>query len=327
MIPLLLAAALANTQNLTFGVAPPSPQGTAVQQARRIASRLPKNLVSVTAFVAPAEDLAAVRQALESGLARYGQPALAVVGVGGLGDPGARVSIEHVSSAARPVNPHGIAFVAGQPASAEKPLAEVAPLVEKSFADLRKAHAAAGLTGAEVLRLTCFVSSLADLAAVRRLAAAEFPAAAHNYVQLVRSPDRAVVECETVLRLRSSPAERLKMVQPEGLASSPNYSHVALLAPGKVAFSGLHYAAGTQDPDARSLFSSLGQTLTAAGSSLRGVAMSSLYPTSPAASDLIRRIRFEFYDRARPPASTMLVFESLPAAASFAAQVVAVVHR
>ena len=115
------------------------------------------------------------------------------------------------------------------------------------------------------------------------------------------------------------------MVQPEGLAHSPNYSHVALLGPGKVIFSGMHYARGTQDSDARELFTALDEELATAASGARHVAMSSLYPTSTAASDLVRRIRFEFYDRSRPPASTMVVFESLPLAAPFGGQVVAVV--
>jgi enamine deaminase RidA (YjgF/YER057c/UK114 family) len=326
MIPLLLAAAVvADIQNLTFGVTYSEARGNAVEQVRQAASRMSKNLVSVTAFVLAGEDLNAVRSALDAQVVLRGRPVLAVVGVGGLPEPGAKVVLEHVS-AGRAHNLHGIAFVAGQPASSEKP-AEVVPLVEKSFADLRKAHAAAAIDGADVLRVTCYMSSLADINAVRRLAEKEFPKAARNYVQLVRSADRGFVECETVVRLRSAPGEALKLVQPEGLSRSPNYSHVAMLGPGKVVFSGGHYAAGIQDSDARALFSSLDKALAAVGSGLRHVAMSSLYPTSTAAAELIRRIRFDFYDRTRPPASTMLVFESLPDAAPFAANVVASVSR
>jgi enamine deaminase RidA (YjgF/YER057c/UK114 family) len=306
----LLAVVVAETQSLVFGVAP-------------LGARLPSNLVAVTAYVS-GEDVDAVRKALEADLAKRGKPALAVVGVAGVGHPGATVVLEHVSSARRPVNPHGMAFISGQPASTERPVAEMAPLVEKSFSDLRKAHSAAGVEGGDVLRLTCLMSSLADLPAVHALAEREFPKAVHDYVQLVRSPTRGFVECETVVRLRAAPGGALRMVQPEGLTQSPNYSHVALLGPGKVVFSGMHYARGTQDSDARELFTALDKSLATAGSGPKQVAMSSLYPTSTAASDLVRRTRFEFYDRGRPPASTMVVFESLPQAAPFAAQVVAV---
>ena len=325
MVAFLLAAAVVTeTQYLAFGVTSLLTRGDAVEQAGKAANKLPKKLVSVTAFVAAGEDAERVRQELDTRLARSGKPALTVVGVAGLADPGAKVVLEHVTAASRPINPQGIAFVSGQPASTEKPVNEVAPLVEKSIADLRKAHAAIGVESTDVLRFTCFMSSLADIGAVRRLAEKEFPKADRNYMQLVRLPDRGLVECETVVRLRSGPPEAMKMVQPDGMTRSPNYSHVAMLRPGKVVFSGGHYAAGTQDIDARAMFSSLEKALTAEGSSTRNVAMSYVYPTSNAAAELIRRIRFEFYERSRPPASTMLVFESLPNGMPAAVQVVAV---
>ena len=152
MIPLLLAAAVvADIQNLTFGVTSSDARGNAVEQVRQAARRMSKNLVSVTAFVLAGEDLNAVRSALDAQVVRRGRPVLAVVGVGGLAEPGAKVVLEHVS-VGRAHNLHGIAFVAGQPASSEKP-AEVVPLVEKSLADLRKAHAAAAIDAADVLRV------------------------------------------------------------------------------------------------------------------------------------------------------------------------------
>jgi len=42
----------------------------------------------------------------------------------------------------------------------------------------------------------------------------------------------------------------------------------------------------------------------------------------------VRKIRFEYYDPARPPASTLLPFEGLPSMdASFAVDAIAVVSR
>src|SRR5215471_170862 len=97
--------------------------------------------------------------------------------------------------------------------------------------------------------------------------------------------------------------------------------------PGRSCSAGCIMLQAFRTPDARALFSSLVKTLAAEGSGLRHVAMSSLYPTSTAAPELIRRIRFDFYDRTRPAASSMLVFESLPDAAPFGAHVVAFVSR
>ena len=40
---------------------------------------------------------------------------------------------------------------------------------------------------------------------------------------------------------------------------------------------------------------------------------------------MVRKVRFEFYDRARPPASTLLLFDGLPVSgAPFAVDVIAV---
>jgi hypothetical protein len=64
------------------------------------------------------------------------------------------------------------------------------------------------------------------------------------------------------------------------------------------------------------------------GASIKEVAWSSIYPLSNSIGDQVRKIRFEFYDPARPPASTLLAFEGLPSMdASFAVDTVAVASR
>ena len=62
--------------------------------------------------------------------------------------------------------------------------------------------------------------------------------------------------------------------------------------------------------------------------SIKEVAWSSIYPLSQASADEVRKIRFEYYDPSRPPASTLLPFEGLPSMdASFAVDAIAVVSR
>ena len=69
----------------------------------------------------------------------------------------------------------------------------------------------------------------------------------------------------------------------------------------------------------------LAKSLEPAGAKLTGVAMSSIYPLSSMITEKVRAIRFEFYDKTRPPASTMLTFEGLPSLdATFGVEVVAV---
>jgi enamine deaminase RidA (YjgF/YER057c/UK114 family) len=231
--------------------------------------------------------------------------------------------------AKKPVNPHGLAFISGQGASApiemDKPTMPVAGLTAKSMAAVRTALESIKLTSADALRVTCFTSGLDDYADVRRLLVAEFPKAALTIAQIQRAPTNAIVECEAVVRLKEPVNAPLKLLNPPGLDASPNYSHVALVGAKRVVLTGTQLAFRYQDSDVRLAFERLKGSLEQAGASIREVAMSSIYPLTRAMADKVRSLRFEFYDQSKPPASTMLPFEGLPSLdASFAVEVVAV---
>jgi enamine deaminase RidA (YjgF/YER057c/UK114 family) len=66
------------------------------------------------------------------------------------------------------------------------------------------------------------------------------------------------------------------------------------------------------EADARLAFQRLERTLQSGGGSLKTAVMMNIYPLSVQLMDLVRGVRFEFLDRERPPASTMLLFEGLP---------------
>jgi enamine deaminase RidA (YjgF/YER057c/UK114 family) len=247
-----------------------------------------------------------------------------MVVIGALPRAGALVSLEAVSLAPRAVNPHGLAFVSGQAGSAAQPVEQMLPLADKAMRDLGALHRAVNVEAADVQRVTCFTTSLADVAEVTKRVQNDYPQAALNFIKLQRTPASAVIECESAARLRSAVAEPLKLVYAEALPKSPNFSHVALVGAKQIVFSGMFVAANTQETEARRAFEQLGQTLQTAGASIKNVAMSSVFPVSQAAADLARRIRFDYYDKARPPASTLLLFEGLAEGAAFAVDVVAV---
>jgi enamine deaminase RidA (YjgF/YER057c/UK114 family) len=315
----------AETRRLTFQVSPAPQSGDAAEQARQCLRGFSDPVVKLRAFVVGAENVEPVRRAIEAEFKKRRRPAplLSVIVIGALPHANARVLIEAVSLAKTEVNPGGVAFISGQPVSEQKPIAEIAPLVEKSLAALGVAHKAINVEPADVLRATCFVTSLADVVEAERMARRAFPAAALSFVQLQRNPTRALVECETVARLRAAEKESLRFVNPDGLNASPNYSHVALVGAPRVVFSDLALAPGLQESDAKLAFTRLEQALLSGGASIKQVAMSHLYPISPAASELIRNTRFGFYDKSRPPASTLLLFEGLPGGAAFGVEVVA----
>lgn len=333
LLPLAVSAAAqprvgeAETARLLFQVSAVPRQGEVAEQVRQCLKGFQAPVVKLRAFIVGQENAARVRAAIEAEYKKRRQPlpVLSLIVIGALPEADARVVLEAVSMARQTVNPNGIAFISGQPASTEQPVTQVAPLVAKSLAALRTAHQAIEVEPPDVLCATCFVSALADVAAARQMARREFPQAALNFVQLQRLAQRGLVECETIVRLRARLSDGLQFTNPAGLTASANYSHIALIGARRVVFSEMIVAAGGQEVAARAAFAQLQQALLAAGSSIKHVALSRLYPISQAGSDLVRKVRFDFYDQARPPASTLLIFEGLPTAqASFAVAVVAV---
>ena len=160
--------------------------------------------------------------------------------------------------------------------------------------------------------MTCFLSSLDELSTARTAIGSAFPSAVANYVQLQRLGLEPLAECEAVGRLDSAIAQPVVLSNPAGLSVNPNYSQVALVNAPKVVFSGTQMAFRDQDADVRLAFERLRKALDPLGVSYKDVFWSSVYPLTRSIAEKARNIRFEFYDRAKPPASTLLLFEGLP---------------
>jgi len=325
-------AVVAEASRLVFHVSALSARGLLSQQVRDAVKDLQRQMrgaqmVKLRAFVAGSGDMRRV-QAIVSDMfteRRQPLPALSVVQVGGLPLVGAQVVLESISVARKPANPHGLAFISGQQERAREPLAPAVPLVEKSLANLGLAVRAAGSQPDDVALVTCYLSTLSDVNTVRAGLARAFPKAAWDVVQVQRAPLGAVAECEGVARLRAAPGGPLQLLNPEGLARSPYYSQIALVGPVRLAISGTQMAFGYQDQDLRLAFQRLAKALESVNAKLVNTAVSNIYPVSERMTEQIRAVRGEFYEKARPPASTMLGFEGLPSLdASCAVDVVAV---
>jgi len=252
-------------------------------------------------------------------------PVLSVIQVGALPMQAAQVVMEATAVARKPVNDYGLVYISGQGASGEGPLDPVLPLAQKSLARIATAVKAAGSEPDDVERVTCFLSALDQYTDVHQLLESGYPQAALNLVQVQRAPARAVAECEAVARLRWNTGTPVHMLNPEGLGPATQLSQVALVSAPEVILTGSQEAFGYQDADARLAFERLQKSLSQEGGSLRATAFTSMYPLSSSISEQVRKIRGEFYDRARPPAGTMLPFQGLPSMdAGFAVDVVAV---
>ena len=251
----LPGAIMADTRRLVFHVSPLSAKGLLSQQVRDALRALQgrtrgATIVKLRAFAAGSGDLRRVRDLVSETFTERRQPlpVLSLVQAGALPLEGAQVVIESTALAKKDVNPSGVAFIAGQAASSDQPLDPVPPLAEKALAKLRTAVAAAGSGAPDVLRVTCFLSSLERLDAVRTMVTAEYPQASANYVQIQRAPARAVAECEAVARLANAPGAPVETLNPEALDKTAGYSHVAKVNTPQLIFSGTQVAFGFENP-------------------------------------------------------------------------------
>jgi enamine deaminase RidA (YjgF/YER057c/UK114 family) len=327
----LPAAVSAETRRLAFQVSPLSARGLLSQQVRDALHALGRasggTVVGLRAFVAGRGDLRRVRDLVSEYYTERRQPlpVLSVVQVGGLPLEGAQVVLESIAVARKEVNSSGLAFLSGQGVSGGSPLDPVAPLAARALDKLRAAVSAAGAEPKDVLRLTCFLSSLEDFPAVRLHFDREYPRAARNFVQTQRAPSHAYCECEAVARLSVAPGAPLESRGVPGTGALPGRSEIALVAAPHVVFSGMQSAFGFQDADARLAFERLEKAMEGAGASLKMAAFARFYPLSPSIAAQVAQVRGAFFDAARPPAMTMLPFEGLPSMdAGFAADVIAI---
>ncbi len=301
-------AVTAETDRLTFGVSPLSAKGLLSQQTRDALKAVLRSsrgtIVQLRAFVAGSGDLRRVAELTADAFTDKHQPlpVLSVVQVGGLPMTGAQIVIETTEVERKAVNPSGVAFLSGQSAAT----------VAQSLDQLKTALAGAGLGPGDVLRATCFVSSLDEQRNTRELMAASFPGAALNYAQMQREPVRPAAECEAVARLRAPVAQGTRFLNPPNLAKSANYSQMALVTGGRLAITGSQLAFGGQEHDLKLAFERLGKALNSAGAGFAHVVMSHVYLMSTELADRVRAVRATYYNGSNPPASTMLPFEGLP---------------
>jgi enamine deaminase RidA (YjgF/YER057c/UK114 family) len=314
-------AVAAETDHLFFQVSPLSNKGLLSQQTREAMRALLRSshgtgIVKLRAFVAGSGDM---RRILEIegevfGEKRLNLPALSVVQAGALPMEGAQVVIEGIGVDKKSVNPNGVAFISGQ----------AAPSIEKSIDKLKTALQGGGMENSDLLRVTCFVSSLESSSTGRAALDSAFPGAAVNLLQMQRMPVNPAAECEGVARLRS-PNSPVNYLNPPGLDPSPNYSQMALIRTPKVVFTGMQMGFGSQDTDIKLAFERLQKALVAFNTGLDRLAASHLYVTNINFADKVRAIRKSFYSANNPPASTLLPFEGLPSLdAAFGLDVVAV---
>jgi len=316
----LPGSVVAETERLAFGASPLIGKGLLSQQTRDALRSLLKTnhgtIVKLRAFVAGSGDLRRVGELVAETFTEkhLALPVLSVVQVGALPMEGAQVVLESIEVDKRVVNPHGIAFLAGQNAAS----------VAQSLARLKVALSGGGMQPEDALRVTCFVSSLDEQRDAHQLMMAAFPGAVLNYVQMQREPVMPAAECEAVARLRASIPAPVTFLNPPDLDKSPNYSQLALVKSPKLVITGTQLAFGSQEADIKLAFERLQRVLSSSNARFDQVVMSHTYVTSSAMIPRVRTVRAGYYSSTTPPASTLLSFQGLPSLdAAFGVDVIA----
>jgi len=313
------AAVTAEGARLIFGIAPVRTQGLLSDQLRAgIRSMLGSNgrarFVHLRAFVAGSGDSRRVQEVVSEVFQNRKRPlpSLSVIQVGALDHEGAQVMVEYVAEDRRPQNPAGVAFVTSGMLTAEEQSLDVLPLVDEAIGRI---GGDVSRLGADVLRVTCYCSSLPDGEAVRRTMLDGFPGAEINAVQTRRSYGAGWVTCEAAARLPESAVA----------VAADDPGRVATIGPGRVTFTGAQLAFRSEDDDIRLAFERLGRVLEESGSSYEHVVKWNIYPLSLALAERIRVLGNEFVSESSPPLATTAEVEGLPSLdASFAVDLVAV---
>ena len=314
-------AIASETGALVFHVSALSSKGLLSQQVRDALKNLfnenhGAQILKLRAFVAGSGDLRRVQTLVSEIFTEHklNLPVLSTIQAGALPAEGVQVVIESIAAEKKTVNPNGLAFFSGQQAKDAR----------ASLTQLQNAVSGAGVDPKAVLRVTCFLSSLDEVATARELTGATFPGAAANFVQLQRLAVQPLAECEAVGRPDRTPAQPVSFVNPTGLTRNPNYSQIAMVNAPKIVFSGTQMAFGSQPADLRLAFDRLGKALEPMGVGFHDVFWSGVYPLTGPVGEQVRALRFDYYDRQRPPASTFLTFEGLPSLdATVAVEVIA----
>lgn len=318
----LPAGAMAETSRISFEIAPVSTRGLLSQQTREALRALLRGnrgatVVKLRAFVSGSGDLRRIGEIVGEVFTekRQPMPTLSVIQVGALPHEGEQVLIESTEIERTQVNPNGLAFISGQ--SAEQ--------LGLALDRVKTAVRAIGGTASDVLRVTCFVSSLEQESAALPRIQADFPQAATLAVQMQRGPAGPAAECEAVTRLHISPGVALKYVNPTELGSAQNYSQIALVGPGKVVFTGAQLGFGSQEEDVKLVFERVGRVLASFQTGFDRVAALSIYLVNLNLVQKIRDVRGVVYTGRELPASTLLPFQGLPSIdGSFALEITAI---
>jgi enamine deaminase RidA (YjgF/YER057c/UK114 family) len=295
VVPIYAQGVVGDTAEIRYQIFNPEPKGTIIDQAKWIAKNVKGKVLRYRVFVRTDADVGLLSTVLRA-------PVLSIIRVAGIPVPNQKLSVEAVTTGGR--NPAGLAFISGQGVAKDGVILDMKPLVDVALTNLDKALVGVQLAPPDVITVSCFVSSLKDAAEVNTLTAEHFPKASVNVLQIAMPYGKALAECEAVAAAKGP----LGYVYPEGLTKSPNFTQVVGINTRRIAYSALYGAAPCTADATKAMFAALQTDLAKLGANIKEVAFSHLYPNTEEGVTLTRQVRFDFYNKEKAPASTLVNF-------------------
>ena len=292
-------AVVAEVARLSFQVSPLSNKGLLTPQIRDALKALLRDnhgaqIVKLRAFVSGSGDLRRVQTivAEEFTERKLAMPAISTIQVGALPMVGAQVVIEATSVEKRLVNPGGIYFL--QAVGAKEAGATLDAL--KMFSQ-----------GFEMLRVTCYLSSIENALSTRTLVAASFPGSAVDIVQTQRQSLEPFAACDGVAR------------GPAAWQELPPAPRRYWYRTRKIVMTGTKLVFRGEEADIRLVFQRLIKAIEPLGASPSDIFWTDFYPlTNPVATKLAE-LREEFVNVQSSISPRGLLFEGLPSTDATAA--------
>ncbi len=313
-------AIAADTARLSFQVSPLSNKGLLSQQIRDALKALLRDnhgaqIVKLRAFVAGSGDLRRVQQIVVDEFTdrKMTLPVISTIQVGALPMVGAQVVMEATSVEKRAVNPNAVIFLPS--AEGTDPAGPVGYLRQRAKTN-------------EMLRVTCFLSSLEDTASTQAAATAAFPGAAVDIVQPQRQSLRSYAACEGVARqtdlnprtIAGSFASKQQVLDTVKMMGYYTQSPKIIFTSTKLVFR-------EEDADVRLAFQRLEKAMEPLGAKPQDIFWTSIYAlTNPVGAKTATLEKDFVGPNAVGPGASML-FEGLPSTdATAAIEIIAVGH-
>ncbi|MCZ2152651.1 MAG: hypothetical protein LC114_01930 [Bryobacterales bacterium] len=310
----------AETARLAYLPLPLERNGLLSQQVeesmKKLRSQLGKRkLLRITAWVGGAGDTRRVSSDIRELLTKWKIPipAIVVARVGSLPDRAARVAFDVEIEDNKPVNPHGLIFLAGVRFVASEFHFDVSQEVEKAADVLANRLGEERVGPDNVLITRCFVSLTENLAELEHALRKRFPKSQIRVVQGLRSSPDSYATCNLTARLADPPALSLEAHVATLDENSPPVTTLTKTNAPTLVLTSAQLGFRSSDADLALAAERLQSSLKTAGSSLAYALQLNILAEN---LDLAQRAESQsrrYFDEGHDPAIFRAAVEALPA--------------